>query len=167
MAAPFAQDGEDMIAFADIKTALVSILETIPNVDVVNGYGWFPDLTTARIGITIPPLRTESLYGYKQSHTAIPDYQSHRFYCEVWVLDDGDPKALDETMSAINTAAIETLLGNQTFLVGSDTAMLAWFDDGRFDYSITFVVEEGWRRLVNDGPVFLVATLSIPVMVRG
>jgi hypothetical protein len=156
-----------MIALADIKAALVAILETIPNVDTVNGYGWFQDLTAASIGITIPPLRTESLYGYTQTRTATPDYQSHRFYCEVWVLDDGDPKALDAAMSAINTNAVATLLANQTFLVGADTALLAWFDGDRFDYSITFEVEEGWRRLVNDGPTFLVATMSVPVMVRG
>jgi hypothetical protein len=154
-----------MIALADIKAALVAILETIPNVDTVNGYGWFQDLTAASIGITIPPLRTQSLYGFTMSHDG-PDFQSHRFFCEVWVLDDGDPKALDAAMTGINTDAVTTLMSNQEFMVDGAKIRLGWWDGDRYDYSLTFEVEEGWRRLVNDGPTYLVATLSIPVTDR-
>jgi len=139
-----------MITVAAIKAALVAILETVPNVDVVNGYGWFPDLAGASVAIVIPPLRTESLYGFTQSRDASPDFQSHRFYCEVWVQDTGDPKALDALVSGINTDAVSTLLASQAFAVGDATALLAWFDGDRYDFSIGFEVEDGWRRLVND-----------------
>lgn len=152
-----------MIAVSAIKAALVAILETVPNVDVVNSYGWFPDLAGAAVAIVIPPLRTESLYGFTQSRDANPDFQSHRFFCEVWVKDTGDPKALDALVSSINTDAVSTLLANQAFGVGGADALLAWYDGDRYDFSITFEVEDGWRRLVNDGPQFLVATMTVPV----
>lgn len=155
-----------MITVAAIKTALVGILETVPGVDVVNAYGWFPDLASASVAIVIPPLRTESLYGFTQSRDSNPDFQSHRFYCEVWVQDTGDPLALDAAMSGINTNAVSTLLANQSFAVGAATALLAWYDGDRYDFSIGFEVEDGWRRLVNDGPQFVVATMTVPVTLR-
>lgn len=152
-----------MIELTEIKAALVDILETVPGVDVVNAYGWFPDLMAAGVGITIPPLRTESLYGFKQSRGTGIDFQSHRFFCEVWVRDDGDPQALNAAMTGINTAAVTTLMTAKTFTVGTATAYLAWYDGNSFDYAITFEVEDGWRRVVNDGPTYLVAILSVPV----
>ena len=152
-----------MITVAAIKAALVAILETVPNVDVVNSYGWFPDLAGATIAIVIPPLRTESLYGFTQSRDSSPDFQSHRFACEVWVQDTGDPTALDALVSGINTDAASVLMANQAFAVGDATALLAWFDGDRYDFSIGFEVEDGWRRLANDGPQFLVANMTIPV----
>ncbi len=155
-----------MITVAAIKAALVTILETVPNVDVVNAYGWFPDLAGAAVAIVIPPLRTESLYGFTQSRDSSPDFQSHRFYCEVWVQDTGDPAALDALMSGINTDAVSVLLANQAFAVGAATALLAWYDGDRYDFSVGFEVEDGWRRLVNDGPQFLVATMTVPVTLR-
>lgn len=152
-----------MITVAAIKAALVAILETVPGVDVVNAYGWFPDLAGASVAIVIPPLRTESLYGFTQSRDSNPDFQSHRFYCEVWVQDTGDPRALDAAISGINTDAVSTLLANQAFDVSGADALLAWFDGDRYDFSIGFEVEDGWRRLVNDGPQFVVATMTVPV----
>ena len=156
-----------MIELADIKAALVTILETIPNVDVVNQHGWFPNLVSSTIAITIPPLRTESQYGFTQSRSAEPDYQAHRFYCEVWVRDDGNPVTLDERMSGINAGALATLLASQTFAVDGALAYLGWWDGDRMDYSITFQVEEEYRRLIGDEATFLVAIMSIPVTVMG
>lgn len=157
-----------MIEMAAIKTALVDILETVPGVDTVNGYGWFPDLVGATVAIVIPPLRTESLYGFTQARGAGEiDFQAHRFYCEVWVKDTGDPQALDALMSGINSDAVSTLMSYKEFAVSGATARLGWWDGDRWDYAIGFEVEDGWRRLVNDGPQFLVAALVIPVSVNG
>lgn len=157
-----------MITVAAIKAALVDILETVPGVGAVNGYGWFPDLIGSTVAIVIPPLRTESLYGYKQARgPGDIDFQAHRFYCEVWVRDTGDPQALDSLMSGINSDAVSTLMTYKEFAVSGATARLGWWDGDRWDYAIGFEVEDGWRRLVNDGPQFLVAALVIPVSVNG
>jgi hypothetical protein len=69
-------------------------------------------------------------------------------------------------MTGINTDAVTTLMSNQEFMVDGAKIRLGWWDGDRYDYSLTFEVEEGWRRLVNDGPTYLVATLSIPVTDR-
>lgn len=152
-----------MIALADIKTALAAILETIPNVDTVNTYGYYPSLQTAGIGVVMPPFRLESQYGFAHSINSEPAWQSHRFAVEFWVRDDGDPKAVDAAITALSRDAAATLLANQVFAVGEDAVRLGFFNGDGFDYTLTFEVDPGITPPMQDGPAFLVATITIPV----
>ena len=151
-----------MIALADIKAALAAILETIPNVDTVNTYGYYPNVLTAGIAAIMPPFRTESRYGFTQRSDGEPDWQSHRFVVEFWVRDTGDPKSLDSRISALNHDAVAALLDNQLFAVGDGTMRLGFYDGG-FDYTLTFEVDDFFTRPAQDGPTYLVATMTIPV----
>lgn len=152
-----------MIALADIKTALAAILATIPNVDAVNTYGYYPALLTAGVTVVMPPFRTESQYGFAMSTSDEPSWQSHRFSIEFWVPDTGDPKALDAAMSALNKDAAATLLASQVFAVGADQMRLGFFDGDSVDYTLTFEVDDFFTRPAQDGPTYLVATMTIPV----
>lgn len=152
-----------MITVADIKAALAAILESVPNVEAVNQYGYFSDLINHNIVATMPPFRLESRYGFTESADSEPAWQSHRFAVEFWVRDNGDPKAIDTSMNALNHDAIAALLANQVFTVAEGQQMRLGFYDGRFDFTLTFEVADFFTRPERGGPTFLVAALVVPV----
>lgn len=153
-----------MIELTDIKAAVAAILATIPGVGVVNTYGYFPNTQSVDVCVIMPPFRLQSNYGFIQPGSNEPDWQSHRFFVEFWVKDKGDPVVVDQTMTALNTAAATTLLANQLMTVGADQIRLGWYDGGNsLDFRFEWEVYPEMVLPMQDGPAHLVATMTVPV----
>ena len=153
-----------MIELTDIKETVATVLRSIPGVDVVNTYGYFPDTQAASVCVIMPPFRLQSNYGFIQPGSTEPDWQSHRFFVEFWVKDTGDPVVVDQTMTALNTAAATTLLANQLMTVGADQIRLGWYDGGSaLDFRFEWEVYPEMMPPMQDGNAYLVATMTIPV----
>lgn len=152
-----------MIELTDIKEAVAAILETIPGVGAVNPYGYFPITHAVNVCVMMPPFKMQSNYGYVQPGMTEPDWQSHRFFVEFWVKDTGDPVVVDQTITALNTAAVTILLQNRTITVGDGYVRLGFFDGSRFDYTLDFEVDTTITPPMQDAPAYLIATMTIPV----